>query len=338
MALRVAINGFGRIGRHVFRAIYPRRDIEVAVINDIAEPQGMEYLLRFDSVRGRFPEPVHVVDGALYAKGRKIPILHGKSPGDTPWYDYGIDVVIEATGRFRTREALEKHLAAGADRVILTTPPRDRLDAVHIGGVSPEPLGREARVVSCGSSTANCAAAMLKVLDEAFGVDQGFFTSIHAYTSEQSLIDVPSAIDLRLSRAANENIVPVGSWTADAIVELFPHLRGRFSGAKLNVPVPDASCVDLTTTLRREVEIAEVNAVFRSAAQSTLKGILDYTDEPIVSSDVTGSPFSCTFDAQQTMLCAGTLVKTMGWYDQGGGLAHRIVDLLCHIALRRASS
>jgi len=335
MGIRVAIMGFGRMGRNIFRALYPRDDIEVVAINDIADPRAMEYLLRFDSLHGRFPDPISVMEGYLYAKGRRIPYLTQAEPGSVPWYDYGVDIVIEATGRYRSRGDLVKHLEAGADRVILTTPPRDELDTIHVRGVSPEPISREHRLISCASSTANCVAVMLKTLDDAFGVEEGCFTSIHAYTTEQSLIDVPTSHQLRLSRAAVENIVPIRSWTARAIGELFPKLKGKFNGGKLNVPVPDVSLADLVVTLPTEVQLPEINEVFRSASGSSMKGVMDYTEEPVVSTDVAGSPASCTFDSLATMLVQGNMVKVLGWYDQGGGLAHRIVEVISQLGPRR---
>ena len=337
MTIRVAIMGFGRMGRNVFRAVHADPAIDIVAINDTAEPEAIEYLLRFDSLYGAFGEPVHVLDNFLYVGGRRIPLLREAEPGNVPWFDYGVDVVVEATGRYRNRAELEKHLDAGADRVLLTTPPRDELDVVYIRGVSPGPIAREHRLISCGTSTSNCVAVMLKTLHDAFGVEEGFFTSVHAYTTEQSLIDAPMGthrenVSLRLSRAAVENIVPVNSWTEEVIPRIFPHLDGRFFGCKLNVPVPDASCVDLVTTLATEVGPREVNGVFRSASGSVLKGILDYTEEPIVSSDVTDSSASCTFDSQATMSVQGKMVKTLGWYAQGGGLAYRLVEVLRQLA------
>lgn len=332
MTIRVAIMGFGRMGRNLFRALYSDPEIEVVAINDIAAPEAIEYLLQHDSLHGRFEEPVRVMDGYLYAGGRRIPVLHEAEPGSVPWYDYGTDVVIEATGRYRTRAELEPHLEQGADRVLMTTPPRDEIDSIYIRGVTPGPIAREHRLISCGSSTANCVAVMIKTLDDAFGVEEAFFTSIHAYTTEQSLIDTPSSVNLRLSRAAVENIVPVDSWTERGIQQIFPKLEGRFAGCKLNVPVPDSSCVDLVTTLGKEARDEEINQVFRSVSSSLQKGIIDYTDEPIVSSDVKDSTASCTFDAQATMVVDGTMVKTLGWYAQGGGLANRLIEVLRELA------
>ncbi len=325
MAVRIGLMGFGRLGRNIFRAIYPRDDIEIVALNELADSRSMEYLLRYDSLRGTFDEPVRVIDDSLYAKGRQIPVLHHREPGEIPWFEYGADVVIEATGRYRRRGELQRHLDQGADRVILTTPPEDELDAIHIRGVTPEPLDRRHRIISCGSSTANCTAILVKVLNDAFGVVEGSFTSVHAYTNEQSLSDVPAA-DLRSSRAAMANIVPMASWTPEAIARIFPHLEGAFTGVKLNVPVPGVSCVDLTVALSRSVDAVEVNEVFHSAAASSLRDVLDFTEQPIVSSDVGDNPMSCVFDSLATMVVGGDLVKVLGWYAQGGGLAHRIVE------------
>jgi glyceraldehyde 3-phosphate dehydrogenase len=325
MTVRVGLMGFGRLGRNIFRAIYPRTDIEVVAINDLADSHSMEYLLRYDSLRGTFDEPVQVIDDALYAQGRQIPMLHHREPGQVPWFEYGVDVVIEGTGRYRHRAELQRHLDQGADRVILTTPPEDKIDTIYIRGVTPEPLDRSHRIISCGSSTANCTALLLKVLHDAFGVVEGSFTSVHAYTNEQSLTDVPAA-DLRSSRAAMQSIVPMASWTPRAIAKIFPHLADSFAGVKLNVPVQGVSCVDLTVTLARPVEVTEVNGVFRSAAGSVMRDILEFTEQPIVSNDVDESPRSCVFDSLATMVVSGNLVKVLGWYAQGGGLAHRIVE------------
>lgn len=338
MTIRVAIMGFGRIGRNIFRAIYPRDDIQLVAINDIAPPEALEYLLRFDTLQGRFSDPVRIIDGQLYTQGRAIPILQYREPGQIPWYDYGADVVIEATGQYRTRPDLQKHLDMGADRVILTVPPRDDIDLVYIRGITPEPIDRAARILSAGSSTGNCTAAMVKVLHNAFGVESGCFTSIHAYTTEQNLIDAPSPVDLRLSRAATENIVPVESWTGELVTQLFPALEGKFSGHKLNVPVPDVSCVDLVSTLSRDVTLREVNEVFRSAASSSMQGVVAYQSEPIVSSDAVGFTESCVYDSLATMIVGDNMIKTLGWYDQGGGLAHRIVDLIDSMTLKPAPS
>jgi len=331
MSVRIGLMGFGRIGRNVFRAVYGREDIEIVAINELAETHAMEYLLRFDSLRGPFAEPIRILDDSIYAGGKQIQVLHHREPGEIPWYDHGVDVVIEATGKFRARHELQKHLDQGADRVILSTPPTDDIDHLHIQGVTPSDVDRSNRIISCGSSTANATALLVKVLDDAFGVEEGSFTSVHAYTSEQSLTDVPARGDLRSSRAAMQNIVPQTTWTDEAIEQLFPHLRGKFKGIKLNVPVPGVSCTDLTLQMKRPVEAAEVNEVFRSAAASIHKGYLSYTDQPIVSSDIGGNPASCVFDSLATLVTDGVLLKVLGWYEQGGGISHRIVELAARI-------
>lgn len=333
MTTRVAIMGFGRMGRNVFRAIYPRTDMQVVAINDLADPDAMEYLLRFDSLQGAFPEPVRVVDRVLYANGRQIPILNHRTPADVPWFDHGVDVVVEATGRYRHRAELQGHLDSGADRVVLTTPPLDSVDYTHIAGVTDATPLREHRLVYCGSSTANCVALMLKTLDDAFGVETASFTSVHAYTAEQSLIDTYHG-DLRLSRAAMENIVPVSTNTVNLVEEVLPQLEGKVGGYKLNVPVSDVSCADVVTTHDRAITASEVNEVFRSASASVSEGLLAFTDDPIVSSDIGGSTASCTFDSLATLVVEGDMVKTIGWYEQGGGLAYRIVEAIAGLGRR----
>jgi glyceraldehyde 3-phosphate dehydrogenase len=316
MSVRVGLMGFGRIGRNIFRAIHGREDIEIVVINELADIDSMEYLLRFDSLRGSFEEPIRVHDGALYARGRQIPVLHHREPGEIPWYDHGVDIVVEATGKYRSRADLQKHL--------------------HLSGVTTGEIDRSHRIISVGSSTANSTAIMIKVLEDAFGVEEGSFTSIHAYTSDQSLTDVPATGDLRRSRAAMQNIVPQTTWTDEAVADLFPHLRGKFTGMKLNVPVAEVSCTDLTVQMKRKVTAGEVNAVFRSAAESHLAGVLDYTDQPIVSSDMKGNPASCLFDSLATLVTDDVLLKVIGWYEQGGGISNRIVDLIAEVGPRGA--
>ena len=337
MSIRVGLMGFGRIGRNVFRAIYGRDDIEIVAINELADVESMVYLLRFDSLRGPSEEPIRILDDAIYAKGRQIPVMHHLEPGQIPWYEYGVDVVVEATGKYRARNDLEKHLEQGADRVILTTPPTDDVDHLHIRGVTPDEVDRSNRIISCGSSTANATALLVKVIDDTFGVEEGSFTSVHAYTADQSLTDVPTSGDLRRSRAAMQNIVPQTTWTDEAIEELFPHLRGRFKGLKLNVPVPGVSCSDLTVQTKKTVTAGEVNEVFRSAADSIHDGILSFTDQPIVSSDIAGSSASCVFDSLATLVTDDILLKVIGWYEQGGGLSHRIVELATRLGPKASS-
>ncbi len=333
MAVRVGFNGFGRIGRNIFRVIYGRDDIEVRAIADVAAPENLAYLVNFDSIHGRFCEQVTTSDKFLFAKGRRIPVISGKETkaGDVSWRDNDVDIVIEASGRFRTRSELQKHIDAGARRVILTVPPRDQLDKIVVFGLNDNTLDKSSKIVSNASCTSNCLGLMLKVLDEAFGVERASMTTVHAYTNDARLADVPHE-EIRRSRAAAENIIPSHTHAPTLIQELMPKLQGKISGLAMNVPVPDGSVIDLTTVVSRPVSVAEVNEVFRSAARSRLEGILEFTDQPIVSSDVIGNPHSAIFDSLMTKVLGGKLVKTIAWYDNGWGYANRVVDLIHHLA------
>ena len=246
MATRVGIMGFGRIGRNVFRILYPNDDVEIQAIVDVAEPEALEYLLKFDTVHGRFGDPVSVAGDSMYVKGRQIRMLERRAPGDVDWKALGVDIVIEATGQYRYREQLEKHLEMGAKRVILTVPPRDEIDALVVMGVNDEVLTAETRIVSNASCTANALAPVCKLLNDAFGIDRGLLTIVHAFTNDQRLADVPHS-ELRRSRAAGENIIPTGTWAPQAMGRILPELEGKLDGMALCVPVPDGSCVDLVT-------------------------------------------------------------------------------------------
>jgi glyceraldehyde 3-phosphate dehydrogenase len=333
LAVRVGFNGFGRLGRNIFRVIYGRDDIEVRAIADLAEPESVAYLLNFDSIHGKFQEEVTTAGGFLFAKGRRIPVISGKEtkPGDVRWRDHDVDIVIEASGRFRTRKELEKHLEAGARRVILTVPPRDALDRIVVFGLNDGTLDKSCKIVSNASCTSNCLGIMVKILDEAFGIEKASMTTVHAYTNDARLADVPHE-EIRRSRAAAENIIPSHTHAPTLIQELMPKLQGKISGLAMNVPVPDGSVIDLTTVLSRPVSVPEVNEVFRSAARSRLEGILEYTEQPIVSSDVIGNPHSAIFDSLLTKVLGGKLVKTVAWYDNGWGYANRVVDLIGRLA------
>jgi glyceraldehyde 3-phosphate dehydrogenase len=331
MSIRIGIMGFGRIGRNVFRILYPRDDIEIVTIADVADPKALEYLLKFDTVHGRFQEPVWVTHGAMYAKGRQIRMLQRKAPGDVDWGAMGVDIVIEATGQYRRREFLEKHLAMGAKRVILTVPPRDAIDAIVVMGVNDHVLDEGSRIVSNASCTANALTPILKILNDAFGVDRGFMTTVHAYTNDLRLADVPHS-DKRRSRSAVENIIPTETWSPLAVERILPELKGRLDGMALNVPVPDGSNVDLVTLMSREVTAGEVNEVVKSAAATRFRSIIEYTDQPIVSSDVIGNPHSGVFDGLSTAVLGGNMLKTVTWYDNGWGYANRVVELITRLA------
>jgi glyceraldehyde 3-phosphate dehydrogenase len=326
--MRVAINGFGRIGRSVFRVISQRTTgIEIVAINDLASEEMEAYLLKFDTVMGVFPGEVKVVDGHLLAAGHRVRLLTEKDPAALPWAELKVDVVIESTGAFRDREKVSKHLTAGAKRVILTVPPKDALDATIVLGVNDADLGPEDRLVSNASCTTNCLAPIAKVLDDAFGIKRGVMTTVHAYTNDQRLADVPHK-DFRRSRAATENIIPTSTGAAKAVAEVLPKLAGRLDGMAMRVPVPDGSTVDLVVELGRAVTVDEVNAAVRKAAAGPMAGIIEYSEDPLVSSDVIGNPHSSIFDAGSTRVLAGTTVKVLAWYDNEWGYSNRVVDLI----------
>jgi len=335
--VRVGLMGFGRIGRNLFRILYQRDDVRIEAISDIAEPKALEYLLRFDTVFGRFPEEVAIRDGVLRCRGRETKVLNGREPGDVPWGDLGVDVVVEATARYRSRKEIARHLDAGAKRVILCVPPSDPPDITVVIGVNDDQLRGEHRIVSNGSCTAHCAGPLLKVLHEGFGVERALFTTVHAYTNRERLADVPDE-DVRRGRAAAENIIPAPTNAVAMLMELIPALRGRVEGMAMNVPVPDGSCIDLVCRTQRPATRESVNAAVRAAASGPLAGILEYEEDPIVSSDVIGNPHSSIFDALSTMVLGDRLVKTVAWYDNGWGYARRVVDLIERFSRLEAAS
>ena len=332
MSIRVAINGFGRIGRSVFRIILQRDDagIDVVAINDLADDDMLAYLLHYDSVMGPLDiEPV-VEDGTMRVGRHEVAMLMERNPADLPWEELGVDVVIEATGVFRTREKLQAHLDAGAKRVILTVPPKDAVDEMVVLGVNDEVLDPSDVIVSNASCTTNCLAPLAKVLDDAFGLQRGVMTTVHAYTNDQRLADVPHA-DLRRSRAATENIIPTTTGAAKAVGKVLPNLDGKLDGMAMRVPVPDGSTVDLVVELSRDVTVEEVNAAVKTAAEGPLKGILQYSEDPLVSTDIIGNPHSSIFDAASTQVLGGNLVKVLAWYDNEWGYSNRVVDLILRL-------
>jgi glyceraldehyde 3-phosphate dehydrogenase len=328
MATTIGLMGFGRIGRNLFRILYQSEDIKLAAISDIADHKALEYLLRFDTILGPFPDEVSIQEGNLYVVGRQIPMLSEKEPGDVPWGDLGVDIVIEATAQNRTREDFEKHLQQGAKRVILCVPQKTPPDITVVMGVNDAQLKLEHRVVSNGSCTAHCAAPVVKILHEAFGIQRAFLSTVHAYTNQQRLADVPSE-DKRRGRAAAENIIPQETNATQVVTELIPDLAGRLSGASMNVPVPNGSVVDLVCWHEKPVTELAINEVIRTAAASDQwREILSYEDDPIVSSDIIRSTYSSTFDSMATMVQKENVSKTLSWYDNGWGYAHRVVDLI----------
>lgn len=324
---RIGLSGFGRIGRNLFRILYKSDDIRIAAISDIADHEALEYLVRFDTIFGQFPEAVSIKEGHLYVYGRQIPMLSGDEPGSVPWGDLGVDIVIEATARQQTRQQLEGHFDAGAKRVILCAPPLDPPDRTVVIGVNDQNLQPTDRLVSNASCTAHCAAPIIQILHEAFGIERAFLSTIHAYTNQQRLADVPS-LDPRRGRAAAENIIPQETNSARMVMKLIPELEGKISGEAMNVPVPNGSCIDLVSWHEKPVSVTAINEVVRTAASSRWPDILDYEDDPIVSSDIVRSPYSSTFDSLATMVLGDNVSKVVAWYDNGWGYAHRVVDLI----------
>jgi glyceraldehyde 3-phosphate dehydrogenase len=329
----VGIFGLGRIGRNLFRLMYDRDDIRVRAISDWADPEPLEYLLKFDTLLGRFPGEISIREGHLYAAGRQIRMLTGKDqPQSPPWGELGVETVFEATSRGRTRAELEAHLAAGAKRVIACSPPLEPPDATIVMGVNDATLDRRQRIVSNASSTVHCLAPVLKILNDAFGIERALFTTVHSYTSQHRLADVP-AEEMRRGRAAAENIIPQESRSPAMLMEILPELRGRLTGSAVAVPVRNGSCVDLVCWHSRAVTKTAVNEVLRTAASTDRwKGVLRFESEPIVSSDVARSWWSSTFDSLATMILGEKLSKTISWYDSGFGYARRAVDLVDRFA------
>ena len=326
MAIKVGINGFGRIGRLVFRRAMEVGGFDFVGINDLTDAATLAHLLKYDSVHGKFSGDVTVDGNALIVNGDRIEITAEKDPANLPWAKLGANLVIESTGRFADRPSVEKHITAGAKKVILTVPPKgDKLDQMVVLGVNDNVLTANDKLVSNASCTTNCVAPMAKVLHDAFGVEQGFMTTVHSYTNDQQLLDLPHK-DLRRARAAALSIIPTSTGAARAIGSIIPELKGKIDGTSLRVPTPTGSITDLVATLKREVTIAEVNAAFKAAADGPMKGILSYTTDPIVTADIVHDSHSCIFDSDMTMVM-GKTVKVFGWYDNEWGYSCRVVDL-----------
>ncbi len=332
MPTRIGLMGLGRIGRNVFRILYQSDDPRIEAICDVADPAALAYLLRFDTLLGRFPDEVSVLDGSLYAAGRQVRMLTEENGAVPPWADLGVDTVIEATSRSRTRADLERHFAAGAKRIVLCARPAEPPDLTVVMGVNDGELRPEHRIVSNASCTAHAAAPVLDILDDAFGIERCFLTTVHAYSNQQRLADVP-AEDPRRGRAAAENIIPQETHAAEVLEGLLPRLRGKVTALAINVPVANGSAADLVCWHTRPVTVAALNEVVRTAAGSARwRGILDYEDDPIVSSDVLHTPHSGTYDSLATMALGTHVSKTLTWFDNGWGYAHRVVDLIRRFA------
>ena len=330
MAVKVGINGFGRIGRLVFRRGLELGNIEFVGINDLTDAKTLAHLLKYDSVHGKFKGEVSVDGDNLVVNGKNIPITAEKDPAQLKWGELGAEVVIESTGVFRTQEACEKHIQGGAKKVILTVPAKGEIDRMIVLGVNNDDLTGDEKVVSNASCTTNCLAPMAKVLHDKFGIESGYMTTVHSYTNDQQVLDLPHK-DLRRARAAAVSIIPTTTGAAKAVGKVIPELNGKLDGFALRVPTPDGSITDLVAVLNKEVTAEEVNAAMKEAAEGPMKGIMEYTDEPIVSADIVGNSHSNIFDSLSTM-ANGKLVKVVGWYDNEWGYSCRVVDLLLKVA------
>ncbi len=326
--MRIAINGFGRIGRNVFRIVENTPGVEVVAINDLTDAATLAHLLEYDTVHGRFQGKVKAMKGAISVNGRKIAITAERDPAALPHAANKIDFVVEATGVFATREACSKHLEAGAKKVLLTVPPKDEIDAMIVLGVNEHTLKGDDRIISNASCTTNCLAPMAKVLDEAFGIQHGLMTTVHAYTNDQRILDLPHK-DLRRARAAAQNIIPTSTGAARAVGKVLPRLNGKLDGMAMRVPVPDGSVVDLVATLKNKATVEQVNAAFKAAAKKApLKGVLEYSEAPLVSSDIIGNSHSSVIDGGSTMVMGDKTVKVVSWYDNEWGYSSRVVQLM----------
>jgi glyceraldehyde 3-phosphate dehydrogenase len=332
MALRIGINGFGRIGRLVMRAAWERNaPLEFAAVNDLTDAKTLAHLLRYDSIHRAFPAAGAAVDGKLQVDGKKVDVLSEKDPSKLPWKDLGVDVVLEATGRFTDRAGGALHLQAGARGVLISAPAKD-VDLTFVIGVNHKQFDREKhQVISIGSCTTNCLAPVAKVLNDAFEVEDGLMTTIHAYTNDQNVLDLPHK-DLRRARAAAQNMIPTSTGAAKAIGLVLPELKGKLDGLAVRVPVMNGSLTDLVCRVRKTTDVAAVNEAMKAASAGPLAGILEYATDPIVSSDVIGNPASCVFDSLSTNVMSGNLVKVLSWYDNEWGFSNRVVDALLMMA------
>ena len=328
MSVKIGINGFGRIGRSVFRILSDRDDIEVVAVNDLFENDQLAYLLRFDTVMGVFDKEVEVDEESMSIDGDRIEMTAERDPAQIPWGDLGVDIVVEATGVFRNRALLEKHLEAGAKKVILTVPPKDEIDALVVIGVNDDTLSPEHQIVSNASCTTNCLAPLAKILDDEFGLEEGLLTTVHAYTNDQRLADVPHR-DFRRSRAAAENVIPTTTGAARAVGKVLPHLEGKLDGLAIRVPVPDGSIVDFICRLRDQPDRVAINEAVAAAAESgPMSRVVQYSEEALVSSDIIGNPHSSIFDSLSTQSHADGYARVVSWYDNEWGYSNRVVDLM----------
>lgn len=326
---KIAINGFGRIGRNLFRLLLDHPSIEVAAINDIADARTMAHLIKYDSIHGVLPNEVSHSEDAIIIDGKNYPFLRKSTIAELNWNSLEIDIVIECTGRYKTLEELNQHLTSGAKKVILSAPPEDDRIKTVVLGVNESILDGTETVLSNASCTTNNAAPMMKIINELCGIEQAYITTVHSYTTDQSLHDQPHK-DLRRARGASQSIVPTTTGAAKALTKIFPEFEGKIGGSGIRVPVPDGSLTDITCYVTREASIEEINTAFKKAAEGKLKGFLAYTEDPIVSVDILGNRNSCLFDAQLTSVI-GKMVKVVGWYDNEIGYSSRIIDLILFV-------
>ncbi|GAB6935160.1 type I glyceraldehyde-3-phosphate dehydrogenase [Calditerricola yamamurae] len=331
--VRIGINGFGRIGRNVFRAALVRDDVEVVAVNDLTDAKTLAHLLKYDSVHGTLDAEVEARDGALIVNGKQVHVSAERDPANLRWGEWGVDIVVESTGRFTNRADAAKHLAGGAKKVIISAPAKNE-DITIVLGVNEHQYDPEKHhVISGASCTTNCLAPVAKVLHETFGIRRGLMTTVHAYTNDQQILDLAHR-DLRRARAAAQSIIPTTTGAAKAVALVLPELAGKLNGMAFRVPTPNVSVVDLVAELERPVTVEEVNAALKRAAEGELKGILAYTEEPLVSRDFNGNPHSSIVDALSTMVIEDSLVKVVAWYDNEWGYSNRVVDLAAYIARR----
>jgi len=324
--LRIALFGFGRVGRNIFRIGYKNPHFEFVAISDLGQPESMHYLLMRDSIHGTMNDKIELNGNNLIYNNHKVRLLEGGRPGSIPWDAYNIDLVIDTTGAYRSRSELQPHIDAGAKRVFVTKPPKDSIDRIIIKGLNDNEINRNDKIISTTSATTQVLALMLKVLDDAFGVSQAMMTTVHAYTSDQPLADAVRS-DLRRSRSAVQNIIPNETWAPEYVTQLMPQFKDKIAGMAINVPVANGSCVDLTTEMKEMPTIEQVNATFKNASEKSYRDIIGYTEDPIVSSDAIGSGNTMVFDTQATMIASNKLLKTIAWFDNGWGFANRILEL-----------
>ena len=326
--MKVAINGFGRIGRRVFKFLLMNPTIEVVAINDLTDNKTLAHLLKYDSIHGRFNGTVDFDETHLIVNGKKILVVAEKNPANLPWHSLNVDIVLESTGYFTDKDKAMGHIAAGAKKVVISAPGTGDLKTV-VMGVNDSILDGNEQIISNASCTTNCLAPMVKILDETFGIENGFMTTIHSYTSDQNLHDAPHR-DLRRARAAAYSIIPTTTGAAKAVGLVLPHLNGKLQGNSMRVPIPDGSITDFTCVLKKITTVEEINAVFKKASEGLFKGILEYTSDPIVSIDIIGNTHSCIFDSELTMVIGNT-VKVVGWYDNETGYSCRVAELMAKI-------